>query len=156
MGWLKTRDNYSGLSQAASLGIAILKKTKQNTWQELLEAMEAGDPLVAKTFLSLDLSDAQLDVISAHQDALNLLRINPAATPAVCPKCGHFILVSDSVPSKCMVGSGCEGKPAKIVAATAGKGLPPEAQAAKPAPAAAAAEPEADDADDFDFDDPFA
>lgn len=155
MGWLKTRDSYSGLSLAVSLGIALLKKTKQNTWQELLDAMEAGDPLVVKTFRSLDLSDAQLDVISRHQNVLCLLKINPAAAAAVCPKCGHFIIVADTVPSKCVVGAGCEGKPAKVVAATAGKGEPPQSPVHESKPAAPAAETAADDFD-FDDDDPFA
>lgn len=155
MVWLKTRDGYGELAQAASLGIAILKKTKQNTWRELLEAMEASEAHVVKTFRSLDLSDSQLQAITRHQEVLNLLVITPAAVPAICPKCGHFILVSDTVPSKCMVGSGCEGKPAKVASATAGKGEPPEAETPA-APAAQAPRQGTADADDFDFeDDPF-
>lgn len=158
MGWLKTRDSYNGLSQAASLGIALLKKTKKNTWRELYSAMEAGDPLVTKVFRDIELTDRQLALIAEHQPVLLLLQITPAATPAVCPKCGYFVLISDTAPTRCMVGAGCDGKPAKVAAAT-GSTVPPADLLASPdrestvVPDDAGPVPVHDV--DFDDDDPF-
>lgn len=154
MGWLKTRDSYNGLSQAASLGIALLKKTKKNTWRELYSAMEAGDALVTKVFKDIELSERQLALIAEHQPVLLLLQITPAATPAVCPKCGYFVLVSDTAPTRCMVGAGCDGKPAKVAAAT-GSTVPPADLRSTPAedPVEVPADSDQVSADDIDFDD---
>lgn len=152
MGWLKTRDSYNGLSQAASLGIALLKKTKKNTWRELYSAMEAGDPLVTKVFKDIELTDRQLALIAEHQPVLLLLQITPATTPAVCPKCGYFVLVSDTAPTRCMVGAGCDGKPAKVAAAT-GSTVPPADAAAPGEPVKAAGAARSAPAGDIDFDD---
>ena len=119
MAGLKIKDEYSGsdVAAAASLGLAVLKKAKQNTWAGLIQAAEAQDPDAIKAFQALDLSAEQLTLLSV-QPVLTLLQVSPAVVPAVCPDCGHYVLVSATAPSSCMVTSGCIGKPYKIAAAT--------------------------------------
>jgi hypothetical protein len=118
MAGLKTKPEYDGLAEAVSLGIALLKKAKQNTWPELIEAMGAGNLLVIKAFKAVDLTDPQLDTINLWQPVLNLVKVNPAVIPVICPVCEHYVLTADTAPSRCMVTAGCEGKPFKVAAAT--------------------------------------
>ncbi|HEX9225992.1 MAG TPA: hypothetical protein VF885_04970, partial [Arthrobacter sp.] len=131
-------EGYGETAQAVSLGLAVLRKCKQNSWDELVTAMAANDTVVIKAFKALDLEDEQLDVMSRRQPELGLIRIAPPVVPAVCPSCGMFILTSDQAPSKCQVTAGCEGKPAKVAAAKAVKVEPKpieEVPAAEPASA---------------------
>lgn len=118
MAGLKTKPEYKGMAEAVSLGIAVLKKSKQNTWPGLVAAIAETDPLVVKAFKALDLTDAQLEVINDWQPVLNLVQIAPPIIPAVCPACNHYILTADTAPSRCMVLAGCEGRPFKVIAAT--------------------------------------
>lgn len=117
MAALATKDEYQGLAAAVSLGITVLKRTKQNTWDELTAAMAGADPVVVKAFKVLDLSDDQLELIGAHQPELSLLRIAPPVSHVICPACGQYILTGDTAPTRCLVTPGCSGKPAKIAAA---------------------------------------
>lgn len=119
MAGLKTKPEYGDLAQAVSLGIAVLKKAKKNTWAELAEAMATDDPVLVKAFKALDLTSEQLALISEYQKVLGLVRIAPPVIPAVCPACGYFVLTNDTAPSKCQVTASCTGKPAKVAAATA-------------------------------------
>jgi predicted Zn-ribbon and HTH transcriptional regulator len=119
MAGLKTKPEYGDLAQAVSLGIAVLKKAKKNTWDELAEAMATDDPVLVKAFKALDLTSEQLALISEYQKVLGLVRIAPPVIPAVCPACGYFVLTNDTAPSKCQVTASCTGKPAKVAAATA-------------------------------------
>lgn len=121
MAGLKTKDEYGALATATSLGIAVLKKAKKNTWAELTEAMSTDDPALVKAFQALDLTPEQLGMIAEHQDVLDLLMIAPPVIPAVCPTCGHFVLTNDTAPSKCQVTASCTGKPVKVAAATTAK-----------------------------------
>lgn len=143
MAGLKTKPEYDGLAEAVSLGIALLKKAKQNTWPDLVEAMGANNLLVIKAFKAVDLTDSQLDTVNEWQHVLNLVKVNPAVIPVICPVCEHYVLTADTAPSRCMVTAGCEGKPFKVAAATgitapktpAGTAKPAAAPAAKPAAA---------------------
>jgi hypothetical protein len=143
MAGLKTKPEYDGMAEAVSLGIALLKKAKQNTWPELVEAMGSGNLLVIKAFKAVDLTDAQLDTVNLWQPVLNLVKVNPAVIPVICPVCEHYVLTGDTAPSRCMVTAGCEGKPFKVAAATgitapktpAGETKPAAAPAAKTATA---------------------
>lgn len=119
MAGLKTKEEYGELAQAVSLGIAVLKKTRKNTWSELAEAMATDDQALVKSFHALDLTDDQFAVIDNHQAVLALVRISPPVIPAVCPVCGYFVLTNDTAPSKCQVTASCTGKPAKVAVATA-------------------------------------
>jgi hypothetical protein len=130
MAGLQTVEGYGEVAQAVSLGLAVLRKCKQNSWDELVTAMAANDTVVIKAFKALDLEDEQLDVMSRRQPELGLIRIAPPVVPAVCPVCGLFILTSDQAPSKCQVTAGCEGKPAKVAAAKAIKVEPKPIEAA--------------------------
>lgn len=121
MAGLKTKDEYGPLAKAVSLGIAVLKKAKKNTWAELAAAMATDDPALVKAFQSLDLTPEQLGVIAEYQEVLDLLRIAPPVIPAVCPTCGYFVLTNDTAPSKCQVTASCAGKPVKVGAATTAK-----------------------------------
>lgn len=118
MAGLKTKPEYDGMAEAVSLGIALLKKAKQNTWPELVQAMGTGNLLVIKAFKAVDLTDAQLDTVNMWQHVLNLVKVNPAVIPVICPVCEHYVLTGDTAPSRCMVTAGCEGKPFKVAAAT--------------------------------------
>lgn len=133
MAGLKTKPEYEGLAEAVSLGIALLKKAKQNTWPELVTAMGSNNLLVIKAFKAVDLTDAQLDTINMWQPVLNLVKVNPAVIPVICPVCEHYVLTADSAPSRCMVTAGCEGKPFKVAAATGITAPKTPAGAAKPA-----------------------
>jgi hypothetical protein len=146
MAGLKTKPEYDGLAEAVSLGIALLKKAKQNTWPELIEAMGAGNLLVIKAFKAVDLTDAQLDVVNLWQPVLNLVKVNPAVIPVICPACGHYVLTGDTAPSRCMVIAGCEGKPFKVAAATGitAPKTPAGTKAPAPAPQTAAPATKAD------------
>jgi hypothetical protein len=138
MAGLKTKPEYDGMAEAVSLGIALLKKAKQNTWPELVEAMGSGNLLVIKAFKAVDLTDAQLDTVNLWQHVLNLVKVNPAVIPVICPVCEHYVLTADTSPSRCMVIAGCEGKPFKVAAATGITAPKTPAGAAKPAAASAA------------------
>lgn len=136
MAGLKTKPEYDGLAEAVSLGIALLKKSKQNSWPELVEGMGSGNLLVLKAFKAVDLTDAQLDTVNMWQSVLNLVKINPAVIPVICPACQHYVLTADTAPSRCMVTSGCEGKPFKVAAATSNAASKTPAYAKKAAPVA--------------------
>lgn len=118
---LAIKDEYQGLAAAASLGITVLKRCKQNTWAELTAAMEAADPVVVKAFKGIDLTEEQLNLIGIHQPELGLLRIAPPVIPVICPACGRYILTSDTASTRCLVTPGCAGKPAKVAAAVNSK-----------------------------------
>lgn len=121
---LKTKPEYAGAALACSLGLALLKKCKVNTWSELGEAIAAGNPFVSKTLRGLDLGAAQLQALAENGGILDLLRISPASIPAFCSECGEFFLTSDTAPAKCMVTSDCTGKPGKVAAATGAQTIP--------------------------------
>ncbi|GAA4033845.1 hypothetical protein GCM10023063_17120 [Arthrobacter methylotrophus] len=146
MAGLKTKPEYEGLAEAVSLGIALLKKAKQNTWPELVEAMGSGNLLVIKAFKAVDLTDAQLETVNMWQHVLNLVKVNPAVIPVICPACEHYVLTADTAPTRCMVTAGCEGKPFKVTAATATTATktPAGTKASAPAPKRAAPTTKAD------------
>lgn len=143
MAGLKTKPEYTGVMEAVSLGIALLKKCKANTWGELTTSMAAGDAATVKIFRSLELGDRQLQVLQENQEFLDLLRISPAVVPAFCSTCGEFVLTSDTAPTKCMVSSDCAGKPFKVIGATGAKEIPEDDRPDVDTPASV---PEHDDA----------
>ena len=149
MAGLKTKPDYAGAVLAASLGLALLKKCKVNTWAELGAAIEAGSPFVAKTLRGMDLGARQLQALADHGGILDLLRVSPPSVPAFCSECGEFFLTSDTAPAKCMITSDCTGKPAKVTAANAAPGIPeddsPDQWAPEEPEAADAPEPPAED-----------
>jgi hypothetical protein len=101
--------------------------------------MGSGNLLVIKAFKAVDLTDAQLDTVNMWQPVLNLVKVNPAVIPVICPVCEHYVLTADTAPSRCMVTAGCEGKPFKVAAATGITAPKTPAGAAKTAAAAPAA-----------------
>lgn len=118
---LSVDEEYSGVAEAVSLAMALLRKCKQNSWSELLSGMESGEPVAAKAMRNIDLTDEQLETIGQYVPVLELIRIRPAATPCICPVCSAYVLVSDTKTTKCLVTTGCEGKPVKIKPASAVK-----------------------------------
>ncbi|MEH0110600.1 hypothetical protein V6N00_12890 [Tersicoccus sp. MR15.9] len=148
--WLGVKDGVEGAAEAASLGLALLRKTKQNTWAELAAAMDAADPQVVRAFTTVSLTGRQLGLLDGEQLILQALRVSPAAIPAICPVCGYWVLADSAAPpSSCLVTRGCSGKPAKVVAATARDTAPDDSvDAPVDEPAAAEqdldAQPEAD------------
>lgn len=156
MAGLATKDEYADLARTVSLGIALLKKCRKNTWAELTVAMADGsDHALIKTFHAVDLTADQLGLISLHQPVLGLLRISPAVVPVICPVCDRYTLTTDTAPAKCTVTADCDGKPFKVAAAVTAKPVKETAEEPVPKadPAPEAPEPVADD--DFD-EDPFA
>ncbi|MDQ0864780.1 hypothetical protein [Arthrobacter globiformis] len=101
--------------------------------------MDSGNLLVIKAFKALDLTDAQLEAVNSWQPVLNLVKINPAVIPVVCPVCEYYVLTADTAPSRCMVIAGCEVKPFKVAAATGVPATKTSAAASTAAPAATAA-----------------
>jgi hypothetical protein len=154
MAGLKVKDEYQGLTEAVSLGIAVLKKTRHNTWAELMAAMASGDAFTVKTLKALDLSAAQLAVMDRFTPVISLVTIKPSTVPAVCPGCGLYILTADTAPTRCLVTAGCAGKPFKVAAATAGPSpdaedmLPADFIPERPSTPAAEAAPSAEEAGD--------
>jgi hypothetical protein len=81
MAGLQTAEGYGETAQAVSLALAVLRKCKQNSWDELVTAMAANDTVVIKAFKALDLEDEQLDVMSCRQPELGLIA-SPRPWPA--------------------------------------------------------------------------
>lgn len=130
MAGLQVKEGYSGLTAAVSLAVAILKKSRSNTWDELLAGMAGQEPAVMKAFASLELTNSQLDLLGSYVPVLRMISIKPVTVPAICPECGLYILMSTgTVPSKCLVTAGCTGKPVKPAAAIASKDPAPEPEA---------------------------
>lgn len=157
MAGLETNSEYSETAQAVSLGLAVLRKCKQNSWEELVAAMAADDVTVIKAFQALDLDEDQLELMGRRQREIGLVRITPAVVPAICPACEMFILTSDAAPAKCQVTAGCEGKPAKVAAAKATKAAPKPVEAPSAVPASETRPaPDDDYAPDDSFEEPAA
>lgn len=165
MAGLQVKEGYEGLTASVSLAVAILKKCRINTWDELLAAMADNEPFVVRTFSGLELGNSQLELLGGFTPVLATISIKPVTIPAICPECGLYVLLgTGTVPSKCLVTAGCTGKPVKPTAATAAKepvhDFEPESSAgpdratiaAPVALPAAAAKPEAPDiAEDLDL-----
>lgn len=122
MAGLQVKEGYEGLTASVSLAVAILKKCRINTWDELLAAMADSEAFVVKTFSGLELGNSQLELLGAFTPVLQTISIKPVTIPAICPVCGLYVLLgTGTVPSKCLVTAGCTGKPVKPTAATAAK-----------------------------------
>lgn len=122
MAGLQVKEGYEGLTASVSLAVAILKKCRINTWDELLAAMADNEPFVVKTFSALELGNSQLELLGGFTPVLQTISIKPVTVPAICPACGLYVLLgTGTVPSKCLVTAGCTGKPVKPTAATTAK-----------------------------------
>lgn len=108
-------ETWGGPLEALGLAIAVLKKTKARSWEELCST-KLGTP-TAKLLASIDLSPGQLSILEAHRDVVALLQLSPNAIPAICNVCGLPTLVDTTVPASCTMSLRCTGKPVKPVAA---------------------------------------
>lgn len=107
------------LVRAVSLGLAVLRHARCNTWSELAEKVQAGDEATLPRLTSLEVTDADSNLVAEHENVLMLLAVRPLLTVAVCPICGQWVLTGGPCPTRCTTGRRCPGKPVK--ASIAGK-----------------------------------
>jgi hypothetical protein len=89
MAGLKAKEEYGELATAVSLGITLHKKTKKNSWSELIEAMCTDESALVKVFKAVELTDEQPGLISVHQNVLGWPAAHsPPVVLAICPSCG--------------------------------------------------------------------
>ena len=100
-----------GILIAAGITGYLLRATRTNTWEELCDAVDAGDLGVASRLAEFHLDDTQLSVLDEWVDVIDLLCIEPPRTVAVCEVCGLWMLVGRrDVPAGCRLSIGCPGK----------------------------------------------
>lgn len=108
------------VGQAASLALAIMGRAKVATWADLDGVLPS----------SVTVEDDQFDLLRDHLTVISWLRATVRATKdtpgvkgrtvAVCPVCGHWLLLGSdatSVPKQCPASLACLGTPVKVSAA---------------------------------------
>jgi hypothetical protein len=128
------RSEYTGAWAALSLGVALLRKSKANTWSEMTEKLEDPESLVSVNLSKVVLSDEQIALLDTNDEVLQYLKNDPSVQVALCG-CGLPYLVAGktataaaaTAPKTCLADPRCESVPVKPAAATI----------SKPAPAAA-------------------
>lgn len=118
---LSTRPEYSPQATAVSLGIALLKKAKANTWAELMLAAEQETEEVIKGVQAYDLTDEQYSLLQEYQQYVNLIKVSPSVIPTFCDTCDTVNLLSGGLQKRCINTRGCNGSMYKPAAATVDK-----------------------------------
>ena len=120
---------------AVSLGLALLRAARVESWDGLIAALRDGDPAVTARLATVELSGTDLALLDAHLGLLSLIRVVPASrgrvghtvTVAVCDTCGRWLLSTGAVPRRCRLTNGCPGVTVKAVPAKPPKPAVPEA-----------------------------
>ena len=109
--------------RAVSLGLALLKAARVETWDDLVAALR-GDDQAAARLDGIDLSRADLVLLDAHLGLLGLIRVVPGTrgsgytvTVAICDQCGRWMLSTGAVPRRCRLTSECPGAMVKAAPA---------------------------------------
>ena len=109
--------------RAVSLGLALLKAARVETWEDLVDAMRADDQ-AASRLDGIDLTRADLELLDAHLGLLGLIRVVPGTrgtgytvTVAICDQCGRWMLTTCAVPRRCRLTIGCAGAMVKVIPA---------------------------------------
>lgn len=104
--------------QAVALALALLRKAKQDTWDDLLAAIDADDPDTMSTLATLHLTDQQRRTVETHAGLVRLVGTRPPLrTVAFCVACGEHLVVVGAVPSRCTFTRHCGGTYSKVTAA---------------------------------------
>ena len=109
--------------RAVSLGLALLKSARVETWDDLVACTGCRRPGSARLD-GIDLTRADLELLDAHLGLLGLIRVVPGTrgsgytvTVAVCDRCGRWMLSTGAVPRRCRLTIGCAGAMVKAVPA---------------------------------------
>lgn len=100
-------------AQALSLGTAVLRAAKAMTWSDLNGEIP----------WTIDLTDAQMEMLDKHTLALSVLRNGMPKSGAkstfvvTCGVCKRWMLVAATAPNACPMKYGCTGHPVKVSAA---------------------------------------
>ena len=125
---------------AVSLGLALLRTARVQSWDDLIAALRGDDRAVTARLAAVDLTGDDLALLDAHLGLLSLIRVVPGprgrggrtVTVAVCDTCGRWLLSTGAVPRRCRLTTGCPGVTVKAVPAKPPKPAAPEAD---PSPA---------------------
>lgn len=96
--------------QAASVAMALLRKTKVGSLADLNEAVRLRDATVLKALSGVNLTVRQRSLLTEFAAPLSLLRHNPNAHLLYCGTCGTHSLTSGAAPTKCQITYGCLSK----------------------------------------------
>ena len=109
--------------RAVSLGLALLKSARVETWDDLVASLGADDQAAARLD-GIDLTHADLELLDAHLALLGMIRVVPGTrgsgytvTVAICDRCGRWMLSTGAVPHRCRLTIGCAGAMVKAVPA---------------------------------------
>lgn len=114
--------------EAASLALYVLRRSKEETWSNLLAAALAGPGKARDAMAAFDLDEHQLDVLHENEHLLRQLRLTPTVQLAMCPECGAALWVEGTAPNRCTIGTACTGSPVKAPVAKAVKEPKPQAE----------------------------
>lgn len=118
---LVTKDEYGPAETAVSLSLAIIKKSKANSWAEFMQMAQRGDIAAVEAVQSFIVSDQQLALLEEYQHFINLVQVAPPITPSFCSGCHTVSLQSKGSTKKCINTRGCTGSLVKPTAASRGK-----------------------------------
>ena len=90
--------------------MALLKKTKVQTLEQLNESVRRQDPTVLKALSTVNLTVRQRSLIAHFAYPMSLLSSNPNVHLLMCGDCGAYSLLAESGPSKCQITYGCLSK----------------------------------------------
>lgn len=96
--------------QAASVAMALLRKTKTDSLADLIEAIRVHDAIVLKALESVNLTVRQRSLLAEFARPLSILRCNPHAHLLYCADCGAHTAIGSSAPTKCQITYGCLSK----------------------------------------------
>jgi hypothetical protein len=96
--------------QAASVAMALLRKTKTDSLAGLAEAVQVRDDAVLKALEGVNLTVRQRSLLTEFARPLSLLRCNPHAHLLYCVDCGACTAIGSSAPTKCQITFGCLSK----------------------------------------------
>lgn len=109
--------------RAVSIGLALLKTARVESWDHLVAALRADDHSAARLD-GIDLTRDDLTLLDEHPGLLGLIRVVPGTrgsaytvTVAVCDRCGRWMLSTGAVPRRCRLTIGCQGAVVKAVPA---------------------------------------
>ena len=109
--------------RAVSLGLALLKAARVQSWDDLVDTLRTDDQPAARLD-GIDLTRDDLALLDAHLGLLGLIRVIPGTrgtghtvTVAVCDACGQWMLGTGAVPRRCRLITGCPGAMVKAVPA---------------------------------------
>lgn len=107
---LEVEDGLVGLPAAVSVAVAILKKTKCRSWQELESAVSNADPHVCRILAAGKFRRSLVELLTKHSNALLYLRTDaPAVSLLVCDVCEEWITTTRAAKPKCTVTLNCPG-----------------------------------------------